>query len=244
MVVITGTFGSVTSSPVSLISVTSSAILAFWNFDTSIFTNTAINPNCITNPTPWFGVGSTLPIGTAHTPGTSPFSGATDPADGPPFGLGTPNFSWGTSQYPTHGGNKSNGVEYAVSTVGARDITISYDCRVSATASDFERLQYTTNGGVDWVDYPISSTFNGHATTYTQFSYTLTGFPGVDNNPDFAFRVMTEFQSTATYGISANTNYLGTANTINTAGTIAPTTLCRSMVLRSPTAACRLRSLR
>ena len=43
------------------------------------------------------------------------------------------------------------------------------------------------------------------------------------NNPNFGFRVVTEYQSTATYGISlstnaASTNYLGTANSFTSGG--------------------------
>ena len=65
-----------------------------------------------------------------------------------------------------------------------------------------------------------SSTFAGVSSSYEPFSYNLTGFPGVANNPNFGIRIVTEFQSTATYGISANNQFLGTANTYGTAGTV------------------------
>jgi len=211
VVVVIGGGGSVTSSVASLLSVGNQATLAFWNFNLPSF------PNTVSNPAPWFGVG------TASATNCTTFSGATDPADGPGFGLGDVNYSWGTTTYPLTGSNKQCGVQFNVSTVGAKNIAVSYDSRVSATASDYERLQYTTNG-TDWVDYPSSSTFNGQFGTgnagYFPFSYNLAGFPGVANNPNFGIRVVTEYQNTATYGIGTTNNYVGTANNYGTSGTV------------------------
>ncbi len=129
------------------------------------------------------------------------------------------------TNYPdgvANGGNKQNGVEFNVSTIGAKNIHVAYDSRVSSTASDYERLQYTTNG-VTWIDYPASSTFSGlygsgNAGFYT-FNYSLVGFPGVDNNPNFAVRVVTEWQSTATYGVGTTNNWVGTANSYTSGAT-------------------------
>jgi hypothetical protein len=218
----------------ALLSVTNvQGVLAFWDFDGSQFTNTAVDPNSIINPVPFIGTGTAFSIGSCYDPGTSPFSGSVDPFDVgydanfggydyTPFGFYqlSPNFSWGVDNYPASGSNKLNGVQFNVSTVGAKNITVSYDCRVSSTASDYQRLQYTTNG-TDWIDYPASSTFNGGVvSTYYTFSYNLAGFPGVDNNPNFGVRIVTEFQSTATYGVSSNTNYLGAFNGYGTTGTV------------------------
>ena len=217
VVVVTNVYGAVTSSVASLVSVSSTATLAFWNFNQLSF------PQNFTNPAPWYGVG------TAFAVNCSPFSGATDPADGPGFGLGSSNYSWGTDYYPTNanGSNKLCGVQFNVSTVGAKNIAVSYDSRASATASDYERLQYTTNG-TTWTDFPASSTFNGHSGSgnsgFLPFSSSLAGFPGVANNPNFGIRVVTEFQSTATYGAgvagAATNYYIGTANTYGTSGSI------------------------
>jgi hypothetical protein len=204
----------VTSSVASLLAVGSHEQLVFWNFNQLTF------PTSLASPAPWFGTGTASPVGSCNLPGTSPFAGSVDPNDGPGFGLGTTNFSWGTDNYPLTGSNKLNGVQFNVSTVGAQNISISYESRVSATASDYERVQYTTNGGATWVDYPSSSTFGGVGTTYLQYTNSFLGFPGVDNNPNFGVRIVTEFQSTASYGISSNAAYLGTANTYGTAGTV------------------------
>jgi hypothetical protein len=217
LAVVANGFGSVTSSVASLLSVTNTGILAFWDFNGPEFTNTAINPNSINHPAPFVGLGTASAVGSCFFPTTSPFSGSVDPNDGLGFTSHLPPFSWGSSHYPLTGGNKQNGVQFNLSTVGAKDIRVSYESRVSATASDYERLQYTTNG-TDWTDYPSSSTFNGIGTTYLPFQYDLTGFPGVANNPSFGIRVVTEYQQTATYGIGTTNGYVGTANSYSSGG--------------------------
>jgi hypothetical protein len=217
LAVVGNSFGSVTSSVASLISVSNTAVLAFWDFNGPEFTNTAANPNSINNPAPAIGAGTASGVGSCFFPPTSPFSGAVDANDGLGFTLHLPTFSWGTLHYPLTGGNKQNGVQFNVSTVGAKNIAVSYESRVSATASDYERLQYTTNG-TDWIDYPSSSSFNGIGTTYLPYHYDLSGFPGVANNANFAVRVVTEYQNTATYGIGTTIGYVGTANSYSSGG--------------------------
>ncbi len=250
VVIATNMYGAVTSSVASFLSSSitgtlpaTQGMLALWDFDGTQFTNTAINPNSILNPIPFIGYGTASAVGTCLVPGTSPFSGAVDPLDlgyvpgqgyeFTPFGFEqpSPNLSWGTEDYPVNGTNKVNGVQFNTSTVGARNIHVTYDSRVSSTASDYERLQYTING-IDWVDYPASSTFSGLSSTtgqggYYTFSYSLVGFPGVDNNPNFGVRVVTEYQNSATYGIGTTDYWVAVANTYtsgasgnNAAGTV------------------------
>jgi hypothetical protein len=214
------------------------AVLALWDFDGPQFTGNPAYFPYVNYPAPFIGYGTATAVGTTYNPqgnpagnpsnNQSPFPGATDPNDVgydssvggyvfTPYGFEqpSPNGSWGTDNYPITGTNKANGVQFNVSTLGARNIRLSYDSRVSATASDYERLQYTTNG-TTWIDYPASSTFagnygSGDAGFYT-FQYSLVGFPGVDNNTNFGVRIVTEWQSTATYQTAAtmaNTNNLG-----------------------------------
>ncbi|HEX3623911.1 MAG TPA: hypothetical protein VH280_00645 [Verrucomicrobiae bacterium] len=232
VVTVTSAYGGpVSSSVASLLSVGNTEEMAFWDFNGPEFTNNAINPTCVNNPTPYIGTGTAGPVGSAYAPGGtypftstsfSPFSGSVDGNDG----LGTtshlPPFSWGTSQYPTNGNpalNKSAGVQFNVSTLGAKNVKLSYESRFSGTASKYERLQYTTNG-TDWIDYPASSSWPSTTITYYPFSYDLSGFPGVANNPDFGVRIVTEYQTTATYGIGTTNNFVGAANTYGTGGTL------------------------
>ncbi|HEY1662962.1 MAG TPA: Ig-like domain-containing protein [Verrucomicrobiae bacterium] len=250
MVIATNNYGAVTSSVASFLSSSvtgtlpaTQGMLALWDFDGTQFTNTAINPNSIISPAPFIGYGTASAVGSCLVPGTSPFSGATDPDDigfvpglgyeFTPFGFEqpSPNFSWGTEDYPVDGTNKVNGVQFNTSTVGARNIHVTYDGRVSSTASEYFRLQYTTNG-TDWVDYPASSSFSGLSSTtgnggYYTFNYNLVGFPGVDNNPNFGVRVVSEYESSATYGIGTTNywvavanNYVSGASGNNAAGTV------------------------
>ena len=194
-----------------------SGVLAQWDFNGTNFINPLLNPAPYTGvynpaapallfPPPWIGVGSATAVGTVFLPGTSPFNGALAAGeDGEGFTPNLPNGSFGTEDYPLTGGNKSNGVQFLTSTVGAKNIAVSYYLRETGTSSEYTRLQYTTNSGADWVDYPASSSFPGsdvnlYAPIYT---YDLSGFPGVANNPEFGIRVVTEYQSTATYGIGS-----------------------------------------
>jgi hypothetical protein len=246
IVVISNIYGKQTSSVASILGVTNVFFnyappyfgsqppitpLAFWDFNGPIFTNTFANPNAEALPSPYLGVGTATAVGSCNNLPTSPFAGAADPSDGPGFdtivpslGDHLPNNSWGTSSYPLNSltsttNNKADGIQFNVSTVGAKNISLSYDSRVSATASDYERVQYTTNG-TTWVDYPSSSSFNGVAVTYASYANDFSGFPGVANNPNFGVRIVTEYNSTATYGIGPSNMFVGTGNTYSTAGTV------------------------
>ncbi len=215
----TTAYGSVQSAVAQLVSVGNSATLAFWDFNGSEFTNVFNNPNSLITPSPYIGVGTAS--GNSAL-GAVPFSGAVDPNDGLGFTSHLPPFSWGTSTYPTNGNpanNKTAGAQFSVSAAGAKNVKLSYEARGTATASKFWRLQYTTNGTV-WIDYPASSTFGTVASQFIPFSFDFTGFSGVANNPSFAVQIVSELQNTATYGVSANTNYIGIANNYGVSGTL------------------------
>ena len=76
------------------------------------------------------------------------------------------------------------------------------------------RVQYTTNG-VDFVDGDVE-TFN--AVAYQFYSSDLSTNPGVANNPNFGFRVVAEWESTATGDATAS--YAGTTSAFGSGGTI------------------------
>ena len=138
--------------------------------------------------------------------------------------FGSPNNAWGTSTYPNQGtSNKQAGVQFKVSTAGFKDISVSFDQRITATGSRYTRLQYTTNG-TSYIDFPLSSDINPNNLTnnanYQSRSFNLAGFPGARNNPDFAVRMVSEFESTAKYGASTNANYFGNTGGYSASGTI------------------------
>ncbi len=199
-VVITNNFGSVTSSNAALLVASggggtggSGSIVAQWNF------NSAPPDTEVTN-------GSTLPsigAGTIATLGTTNafVTGCTnDPAT-------ADNSGWNTTTYSSQGaGNKTRGAQVNVSTVGYANIAVAWDQRVSGTASKYFRLQYTTNG-TDYVDGPVI-TMQTNSVFETKSNY-LGAIPGVNNNPNFGFRIVAEFESTAIN--DANANYVTTS---------------------------------
>jgi len=105
------------------------------------------------------------------------------------------NSNWRITNWPAQGmGNKSNGVRFAVNTAGYRRIRLEFDLRHSNTASKYVRLQYTTNG-VNFTDHAVISM--PAETWVNEQRVSFDGIPGVENNPNFGFRFVTEFQSTA-----------------------------------------------
>lgn len=107
-----------------------------------------------------------------------------------------------TVNYPPQGvGNRTAGVQFNVSTVGYSGIRIYFDIKHKFASSRFVRVQYTTNrhaSPVTWVN--ASPLFDHEITDPTQDAWwfvgnqvDLTSVPAVDNNPNFAFRIVTEF---------------------------------------------------
>lgn len=118
------------------------------------------------------------------------------------------NYAWNTTTYAAQGaGNKTRGVQFNVSTRGYQDLLVAWDQRLSKTGSKYYRLQYSTNGS-DFIDGPVVTVST--AETFQSKTNRLTGLPGVDDNPNFAFRVVAEYESTAI--LTTNANY-ATAST-------------------------------
>ena len=213
-VVVTNVFGAVTSSVVSMNLATSSGTLAFWDFNGTINTNA---------PLPAFGNASALPVVITSTFEAITGTGVPDANDtANAANEGLTNAAWGGTGYAAQGtSNKLTGVQFNVNTVGFKNVSISYDSRLTATGSKYTRLQYTTNG-TDFVDYPDSLTIpSGDSTIFrTRGPFDLSDFAGVRNNPNFGFRIVIEFENTATYGAVLNTNYVGIASTYGNAATV------------------------
>lgn len=115
-------------------------------------------------------------------------------------------------------GNKTAGVQFWVSTVGYKDIQLTWDQYNSATASRYWRVQYTTNGST-WIDHSVFA--NVTASTWIKGNAAnFSGLPGVEDNPNFGFRLVAEFEGTATP--QGNQNYVAVKDGSNysTAGTL------------------------
>jgi hypothetical protein len=154
-------------------------------------------------------------MGTASLVGGTTSTFATgDPALDPAGS--TDNSGWNTTTYPVQGtGNKTRGMQFTVSTAGRQNIVISWSSQSSPSGSKYGRLQYTTNG-IDFVDFS-NAFING--TSFTVKTNSLAAISGVNNNPNFAFRFVSEFENTAAN--TANTNYVpANSSSYGTAGTM------------------------
>jgi 2',3'-cyclic-nucleotide 2'-phosphodiesterase (5'-nucleotidase family) len=125
------------------------------------------------------------------------------------------NTALNISSFPAQSTNSgSAGVYFEVSTSGKRNIVLSWDARHSNTATRWYQLQYTIDGN-NFVH------FDGEGTDTAGLYRTLAGdtwnkgkkahlkgIPGVDNNPNFGFRLVSVFEP----GLSAYTAARSTSN--------------------------------
>jgi endonuclease/exonuclease/phosphatase family metal-dependent hydrolase len=206
-VVITNSYGSVTSLNASLIVLTvSPSIVAQWNFNSAIpDTNTATGTT-----SPSVGVGTAALVG-----GVSQAFFGGSPND--VAAAGSDNSGWSTTTYPTQGtGNKTAGVRFNVSTAGRENISITWDQRCSNTGTKYVRLQYTTDG-TTFLDFPNATALTA-ATVFESKTNSLASVTAINNNSNFAFRIMAEFESSAAN--TGNSNYVGAGGSYGTAGTV------------------------
>jgi hypothetical protein len=130
---------------------------------------------------------------------------------------------WNTAGYPAQGtNNKTAGVQFAASTLAYSNIVVRWDLRVSSTASKYYRLQYTTDGST-FIDYPTAVATLAVVSTgsyYEAQTNDLSAISGVNNNPDFAVRIVSEFQSSAlgsdvqSYVTTSGTNNYSSSGTV------------------------------
>jgi hypothetical protein len=117
--------------------------------------------------------------------------------------------AWNTAAYPAQsGGSGTAGVQFLTSTVGFTDINITFAHRASGTASRWSQLDYTLDGGANW----ITGLWNNSgglspADTFYTFNVDLSAIVEAGNNPDFGFRIVSIFSplafnqnSTLSYG--------------------------------------------
>ncbi|MFO1512144.1 MAG: immunoglobulin domain-containing protein [Verrucomicrobiota bacterium] len=208
IVVVTNASGSVTSA-VAVLTVNgpvTGGVIAQWNFN-------SIPPDGMTT------TGTSTPStgsGTAALFGGTTATFATGDTSLDPAGT-TDNSGWNTTTYPAQNtGNKTRGLQFNVSTLGRQNIVVTWSSQSSNTGNKYARLQYTTNG-TTYFDFPTAAT-NG--LSFNPKTNNLSSFPGVNHNPNFAFRIVSEFESTVAN--SGSTGYVAAnpASTYNTTGTM------------------------
>jgi hypothetical protein len=131
----------------------------------------------------------------------------------------TDNSSLDTTPYPVYNaGNKTAGIQVLSSTAGYSNIVVRWDHESSGSASRYYRFRYSTNGGASFIDWPNATTLTT-ASKFFAFTNDLTGVPYVNNNPAFMFRIVSEFESTAT-GTGTNAYVPISSANYSTGGTV------------------------
>jgi hypothetical protein len=103
------------------------------------------------------------------------------------------NSGYVTTNYPAQStGNKTGGIEFDLSTAGYQSISISFDLRTSNTSSKCYRVQYSIDG-TNFTDYGTAP-FTGKGDNWNLNKLAdLSAITGVNDNPNFKLRVVTEF---------------------------------------------------
>ncbi|HAN47027.1 MAG TPA: hypothetical protein DCQ32_10840 [Cyanobacteria bacterium UBA8156] len=180
------------------------AIFTQWNFNSSPSDNNTSTG--ITTPSTGTGTAS-LVGGTTATFGSGDVSGgSSDPTTGDDSG-------WNISTFPAQGASpKTAGVQFIVPTTGFQNITVSFDQRHSNTAANTVVFQYSTNG-TSFTDFATFTATTGD-TWNNNRTANLSTISAVNNNPNFAFRIVSDFApSTTAYAPSNPTSNYGPTST-------------------------------
>ncbi len=147
---------------------------------------------------PETGAGTITTVGGVSNSGFAQGSSS----DASPTATGNNNSGFETQSYPPFDqGNKTAGIEIAVSTVGFQDITLSFEHNQFTGASALFRVQYSTNGTTftDAAGYTGST-----ANTFVLRGDDFSAIPGLDDNPNAKFRIVAEFQGQVYSGLGGN----------------------------------------
>jgi hypothetical protein len=178
-------------------------IITQWNFNST--TPDANTSTGVTTPSIGAGTASLLAGVTGAFNSGDANGGSSDPATGDDSG-------WQTSTYAAQGtGDRTRGVQFNVSTVGFSGITVTWDQRVSNTSSRFAQFQYSTDG-TNFADFGALFSGTPGDAWYNSRTVSLVGLSAVDNNANFAFRVVSAFEPATTAYLAATTgsNYATT----------------------------------
>ena len=109
---------------------------------------------------------------------------------------GGTNKAWSIKSFPgTFVGNKTAGVQFDVSTVGYHNIAVSWYQENTSTASRYARFQYSVDG-THFTDGDVIAITK--ESSFTNIVVDLASIPAATNNPLFAFRIVAEFEKSAT----------------------------------------------
>jgi hypothetical protein len=118
------------------------------------------------------------------------------------------NYALGLSGFPEQNtGRRTAGVQFNAGTLGFNNVKLTFDFRGSATASRKLAVLYTVNG-TDFLDASsfLITTDGVYTTGLTVLE--LASLPGTANNPNFAFRIVSDFTDDTAYtAIKAGSTY-------------------------------------
>lgn len=185
------------------------ALITQWNFNSNPADSGGTHFNTgSTTPSTGSGTAQTIGSTTASFDSAGTHGGSSDPAT-------SDDTAWKIQAFPAATlGNKTAGLEFKVSTIGNANIVVSWDQDSSASSSRFLRFQYSTDG-TSFTDF--STAFEtGTADVWSQRSIDLSSITAANNNALFAFRLVSEFESTATG--AGNVRYAPVGSSYSSAG--------------------------
>ncbi|HMP29731.1 MAG TPA: hypothetical protein PKD85_09030 [Saprospiraceae bacterium] len=122
---------------------------------------------------------------------------------------------WNSTSYQNQSiGSGTSGVQFSVSTLGFKNIKLSFDHRASGTASRWAQLDYSIDGGKTWVTnhWRNGGGLSPHDVFYS-FDVDFSGIDGANDNPNFTIRIVSifspqAFSQNATLNYGANEAYM------------------------------------
>src|ERR1051325_1758684 len=161
------------------------ATIAQWNF------NSPVPDGTVSTGTNAPSAGS----GTATLVGGATATFVTGDTTHDPAGS-SDNSGWNTTHYPAAtAANKSAGVRFDLSTTGYTNITLNWYQQNSPSASRYLRFQYTLDGST-FIEGDVIAVYGSGV--FTNQSVNFSGIAGAGNNSAFGFRLVAEFESSAT----------------------------------------------
>lgn len=152
---------------------------------------------------PSAGAGTLSTVGGVSGGSFNQAAGSSDPLQ--------PGFGWQTSGYPSQGqASGTAGIEIRLSTIGWDSISVNWDQRHSNASSRWTQFQYSWDGGANFIALDAFEATAGD-TWFNDRSVNLAGLPGVGQNSEVVFRIVSIFQpGTLSYqAANSGSNYTG-----------------------------------
>jgi hypothetical protein len=180
----------------ALTSGASAAVITQWNFNVNA-------PDTNNGPVPSIGTGAAQMVGMTNDIHAGDFpnafnanSASSDPAVSP-----APDLSWrvrGNSTASSENGWSGttqllSGVQFSASTVGYKDIQLSFDLQATDGSPRYAQLQYTLDGS-NFTSFGALFDFNPTNDRWANsLTVDLSSISGADNNPTFGFKIVSAF---------------------------------------------------